>query len=349
MELYITFIISALLISCIYNKQLSTVLSLILLFAMMVATGLRASCVGADTAHYIIKYSHPTSDSLEFIFKFIIDLLQKFDFSPTQIQFSFSVITFIPLYYLIVKYSTNKGLTILIFIIAPNIYFLETMNIVRQSCALPYIIWSIFMFNEHKYLKGILLFIIAIGFHLSSLGLIPLLIFSFYWKPDFKFAIILVIISICLGLLTSTSIIAHYISYLQQLNFGGFEKYSIYSSWRLDSQRNIFGILPRMIFSFVIIYYAYKQYSNRLIVRTLLFAIIVNNIVQCFPNGFRFVFCLLGLEMFVIPLIIKDKRRLNPVIVSIIILMALNFIKVVPAIHSTHNASYVPYKSTSLF
>ena len=95
------------------------------------------------------------------------------------------------------KYSSNFPLSVLMF---TALYYTSTFNIVRQHIAIGCVLMVLILIDKRKYLVSILLFIVSILIHQSSLMLLPVIIL--FLIPNLKkafFAIeVLVVASLML-------------------------------------------------------------------------------------------------------------------------------------------------------
>lgn len=347
MAIYIVLTILALLGCLIYNSRFQKIYYTLLLLLMMCISGIRSENVGPDTHNYIFVYGKIAGTwTTEFLFFGIMQLLKSYGLKPIEIQFVFSVITFLPLILLLLKKSNNIAISVLVYIFAYNIYFFETMNIVRQSCALPYLLWSIVFISEKKYLKSVVLFIVAVGLHTSSIFAIPIIIISYIYKPSLKIATAILLVTMLIGFTASISQIVGLFELLSDFKFLSIERYSSYSEWQLMRSKYFTLLFIIIIPTSICAFYSYKQCSKSIIARIYFYSVALNNILCILPNGFRATFCLMALEILLYPLIIRtEDRRINLIVLSslLFLIAVTDFIRL-PSPPHKNSKWFVPYE-----
>lgn len=347
MAIFILLTILALLGCFIDSNRFQKTYYALLLVMMMCISGARSINVGPDTHNYILVYSKIAGIwSNEFLFFGIMQLLKSYGFRPVEIQFAFSMVTFIPLILLLLKKSNNIAISVLVYIFAYNIYFFETMNIVRQSCALPYLLWSIVLLSEKKYVKSAIMFIISIGFHTSSIFAIPMIVLSYLYRPSLRTATIILFITMIIGFTTTISQIVGLIDLLSSFKFLNIERYATYSEWHTDRSKYFTLLFIIIVPASICAFYSYKQYSQSIITRIYFYSVALNNILCVLPNGFRATFCLVALEILLYPLIIRNKdKKINIIVLSsLLFLIAVTDFVRLPSPPSKNSKWFVPYE-----
>ena len=112
-------------------------------------------------------------EKFEIIVQWIIRLSRA-----THFQVFFSLTSFLvlyPIYKLSKKYSVDPSLTLIVYILFP-VFFLESLSIIRNAVAISLTLLAIDKYIEKSYLKAFIFYICAIGFHLSAIVAIILLI-----------------------------------------------------------------------------------------------------------------------------------------------------------------------------
>jgi EpsG family len=162
--------------------------------------GLRDSSVGFDTGNYIdiilglYKYRFFESNDIGFIV-----LAASVFFTTNSVQAVFFVIACFYILPLIKVFSTleiqNK---FLLFFLLINLMSFESlgMNIIRQGVAISLSLLAFQKYNQNKIKYSIILFLIAISFHISTFLLIFFFIISNFIKKPTIPLIILIISSI---------------------------------------------------------------------------------------------------------------------------------------------------------
>lgn len=170
-----------------------------LVLAYSLPCGLRGIHVGLDTENYYylinnIENYNPTIARYEVGFRILIQLLKIIFINPTLVMLSLSVIinTIIvcSFWKLKDKFSfTILNLGFLIF------YYFQTYNIMRQWLAIAIILYMVTLLFDKKYIKSILLVLLATTMHKT--GIIALLLVCIFWienesKTIFKKIIIII-------------------------------------------------------------------------------------------------------------------------------------------------------------
>lgn len=322
--IYIILIIVSVFGCFIKNNKTQKIACFFFILLMTIIVGMRSTEVGPDTRNYFDYFDNPTEDK-EFLYYFICNTLKNLHFNPIQIQIALSFITYVPLLLLINRYSVNPMMSCLIFIIAPNLFFFETMNIVRQACAVPYILWCFIFFQESKIKYAIAFFIISIGFHLTSILMVPIMIIARYWHPKFKLVLLIVPLSVVIGVSISASSLLEYFTLFSQIEEGGMDKFSFYSKYTVNMDKSIFSIVPTFLTSGTCIYFAYKKLSNWWI-RVFLFGTLTNNMLYFLPIGPRMMFPIMCMEILIIPYLFKKAKRSKTILTLLIMLLFAVFL-----------------------
>ena len=141
----------------------------ILLFAIIF--GLRYN-VGADHLRYLDNYNLGESQGNEYIFRFLTLLLSKNNFHFT---IYFSLCAFIQIFFIYFTFKNEKTIILyIIFILFAGRYFIDWMNIIRQSIAFCIFVYSTIFIKEKKIFSYLFFIMIAVGFHKSAIILVPL-------------------------------------------------------------------------------------------------------------------------------------------------------------------------------
>ncbi len=178
---------------------------------------------------------------------------------------------------------------------------------------------------------GIIFFIIAIGFHNSSLLLIPVLILAQVSKTNYKTYRLILISSIILCFsISSIEIIMEYSNILSNIDFLNCDRWMWYNEIMAEQiTKNINGllgiILPSSFFALFVIKNYYKNYSARVFG----FAVAINNILCVLPNGTRAMFCLMAIITIYFPLLFHQQKNIKFLLVSLtsILIFYLLFVR----------------------
>ena len=225
------------------------------------------------------------------------------------------------------------------------------MNIMRQSVALSLLLLSYISFAEKRRVLTVLLFICALGFHFSSLMLIP---FYFICKYNFKKRVVVFLLAITffIGFFSpywlSIDAISHFFPALEGAAEMGLEKLSNYED---KSALNAFGLitsmLPINILCFLLIPSENDEKSYKYLFNFYFIGTIISNIIYCaIPFGFRYSYPFFVVESVLFAYKYKYDKRVRFFLVFIIIYYLYYLVSVSL---STKPNLMIPYKINPLF
>ena len=143
--------------------------------------------VGADFHNYYNIFIEFGLDSAPFDFEplnmLIIDAINYIGLTVYFIFFIYSMITLFSVYYFVVKLSDNQEVSLAIFFLT-GMFYLSTLNGIRQWSALALILIAIVKFIDRKLLTTFFVIILASLFHKSAI--IMLFLFFFNYRVDIK-------------------------------------------------------------------------------------------------------------------------------------------------------------------
>ena len=169
------------------KKFIYIVLSCILLSLL---AGLRNYSIGIDTQQYFSNYyvigflnniSEISSLRYEYGFSALCYVLNKISSNPQLLIFVTSIFINISVCTFIYKNSDNIVLSIILYILFN--FFFSYMNIMRQAIAIAIVLFGFEFLKEKKYIKYIIVVLLASFFHASAL-LAILMIFLKFVKFD---------------------------------------------------------------------------------------------------------------------------------------------------------------------
>ena len=220
------------------KKKNNFITDFLLILPIILISGLRYR-IGGDTLNYIQWYEYmPTLDEIRFfdVVKFqplwliFNSSFKSLDLSYFHFQFFHAVILNLSFLWLLRKHKFNTSLGILLYfvLIAGRFNF----EILRESLAIVFFFHSYFHFNKKQYLFSFFFFIVALGFHISVLIAIPIIILNYNKK------LLIPILFVCLV-----------ISFLAESILSNFSaNYLIYAP-------SLYGIIYNIIFSVFFIYF----------------------------------------------------------------------------------------------
>lgn len=129
---------------------------------------------GYDYGNYLESILSPGSEEkFEILVQWLISFSRK-----THYQFFFIITAFLtlfPIYRLSKKYSLDPSLSLVVYLLFP-IFHLESLSIIRNAVAFSLVTWALDEYLERSYIKAVLFYILAIGFHTSAIIAILLVI-----------------------------------------------------------------------------------------------------------------------------------------------------------------------------
>ncbi len=176
-----------------YGNYCKNILIFILIAIYTFVLGVRVN-FGTDQITYLHMYYYQGADLLrcERIFVLLNQFLRKFN-APYQVLFS--VIAFLEIYFLILAFEKENVNIFYAFILFFLIYINLYLNLSRQAIAQSFILLSIVLFINKKYISWLIITLIATGFHISavlSFFIVPILnIFKKIKFPNFVYYLLL--------------------------------------------------------------------------------------------------------------------------------------------------------------
>lgn len=145
---------------------------------------------GTDYASYTrIFFNTETLMKYEFLWKCLNNFTILLNL-PVQFIFIFSAIL---IYYPICFKLKRKNycLSIILYIIL--FYYFKSYNIIRQMISVSFVIWALIKFEYKQYIKALIIYLIAVGFHKSSIIVLPCFFISFITIRGKRFPFILLL------------------------------------------------------------------------------------------------------------------------------------------------------------
>lgn len=179
MAIYIALIFTIFILFKFLKKKTALAISFILL---ALVAGLRKNTVGIDTMQYYTTFTEIGESSWSFSeirfekgYCVVVKILHLLFKNPQSLIICSSLFINFSIYKFIKNYSKNYLISILVFIFN-NIYF-SYMNIMRQALAISIILLGIKYLLNKKYIKFIIVILLASLFHtvaIASIILIPI-------------------------------------------------------------------------------------------------------------------------------------------------------------------------------
>lgn len=158
-------------------------LFLLLSFATVVSVvGLQMSNSDYEVYSYLYKYEYSLSYDLlsaEGIFrainKLVYDYLHEFQFVIFITSFITNCFMFSNVIYYSLRSKVNPKYALFIYL---SMYMLVSFGMLRQICAVSIVIYSFRYFQKKQYFKYAFFTLLALGFHVTAIISIPLLVFA---------------------------------------------------------------------------------------------------------------------------------------------------------------------------
>jgi len=330
-----------------YQRQASLAITII----MLLMVGLRDISVGTDTENYVSKFKENFLDSLysDYLFNLVLWSTKSITKSWNIFLLTIAIITYLPLYFIIRKESYNPSLSLLIFVIAPSIYFFETFNILRQSISIVFLLYVYYFFQKERYVETLAFLIVAILFHMSSLIILPFLLMKFT-RLSFIVVLSMLIGSLLIGLSgILTNLIDQFLVFDQLAAAAGWEslsKFSVYGNAdKSSSVLNVVGSLAHVLPLTVVCLLTYPANKDHLYYKIFFAGVIVLNSLIFFKYAERLISGVTILQIFLVPRSYLFGSKLMRLIISLfIILLALFFIYQMYRASINRSSDMIPYR-----
>lgn len=175
--LIIFLIIATLSYDKIFDRKQIIIIGLIFIIGLILCTGLRTAGADPDYDNYKATYisNYSEREGIEFSVLFINNLGNKLGFSYIFLFIVYALLSIPIKYFAIKKYATYPIYSLCVWLSFS--FILHDMIQIRVSVAAGILLWMIPAYQSKKYIRFILLWILAIMFHKSAiiLGIIILL------------------------------------------------------------------------------------------------------------------------------------------------------------------------------
>lgn len=211
------------------------------LLLMILLCGFRGYEVGTDTSSYLETYHIHDSDiftNREPLYNLLMVICKKLSFGNTMFLLMTALLTYLPLFYAIKKWSVNRSFSLLIYVSYSVYFYCNSFNVIRNAIAASFLLIAFCYYNENNIKRTIIYILIAVGFHYSTIIVLPFLFIAHKIENvNYKYAIIALILSIPLGLSMN------FTEYANQLNillsaYSNIEKIQHYNTIYLNDLTN---------------------------------------------------------------------------------------------------------------
>ena len=346
MLLYFIIFTTSILLVFVKKKRIRVLGCNLLLIVMAVMCMLRGEDIGIDTVNYIdifnsrYRLAHYLIEDP--IYGALGTLLSQTTSDYRYMQILMGLITYLPLFVIFNKHSKSIAISILIFVFATNRYFFETFNIQRQAAAASFLLWCWVMLNEKKYVKAIVLFIVAAGLHHTSLIYLPLAFVALKVKLSNGTVVIAIITTLLFSLLFSSMDLLVSLERLL-LSEDTIGKYDTYAK---ELARSIWGLLPVILpYSFITVFF-YKRQRRSFYFRLFAYGTIFMNFISVLPMAYRISYGVIILELLIYPVLLTQKSKYRQLL--FIVVFCLIVFSLYDFITTCDIAKLVPYRTFQL-
>lgn len=345
---YIIVVLFLIIINLKYLKKRNKYAAYLLMFLIACMTCFRDKSVGVDTGLYVnyflkpyLGYGNDTRE-FEYLFQAWCDFIKRIWANGNFFIFTTSLGALIPVYYTINKSSTNRIVTLSIFVVTVWVYYLYLM---RQSLAIGLFCVGVYTLYKKQYLKTILFFTLATFFHTTVLLCIVILLAIYFINIKKRTAIILIAISFFIalsGLFKIDEILFYGFSQFTGIEF--IDRYQGYSDATMEFASLylvIKSILPLSLLCIVLLHHL-KDDSllKNLFVKTLLAYIIANNLMLYSQYTFRILLYIQVLNGIGLSILLTNQNNKKGWQLYLFVLLALSWITIMNISNTDHLANY---------
>lgn len=322
--MFVLVIIIAVFFSLIKDKKLSSWMVALLGITMILICGFRHEDVGADTNNYVLEYQGKGIEHSEFLFSLLIRLFNKCSLSFTSFFIFIELLIIAPIIYVGKKIINNPNIVLLLYITLSVYFYFNTFNVIRMELAMSYFFLSVFFFNENKYYKSVLSFVIACLFHYSAIIIIPLFLIAIILNFVSQKALnILIIISFVVGI--TSSFIPNMDSYAQQISMFLSQNdtslhYAVYfdnlQQSTVVSSQLIARIINYLPFTLIGLF-SERTDTNKYFYNLFILGVFLGNVFMEIKYAYRIVSYLTLFSILLVPITLQEKNNRKNFIVNI--------------------------------
>ena len=294
-----------LLLSALNKLKHNKYYSHIVFLTIFIIAAFRSEEIGNDLAGYIelfqLNIDIGIKAELEFAYKMLSDILLLYSNDSSWYILSTTTLTFVPLYYLILKKSNNPIFSLLIFFIL-GIGFGFFLTGIRQCMAVVICLWAFNFFKNKKYIYFVFLVIIASGIHLSALMCFLFLLISIFLPVSKKIKFLILYISVLIGFALELNIFILLPIVSEIPGFANMaDLYEYYTDYFTNILPNFNGLLFTIVPNSIFAYFAIKYKSNSLSSKLLFTGVVLTNLFASTPSIPRYFLYIVIFQIFLIP------------------------------------------------
>lgn len=311
---WIPFILA--IINCLINKK--TVNRTIILFCftyIILLCSFRDPSVGTDSYKYAMMATggRDYSSPFEFLYSIILPVVGTSQRGYTWFFFIMAAITWIPFYYVLKQQSGYCfKYVLLLLIISNNIYFLDSVNAIRQMASTAMLVTSYYYLQKEKRYSFLFFYILAIGLHTTAAIYFPFVLLSrFNLKPRVMIWTLIgvLVYSFLFSFMVDSSLFS---SILSKINFLGISDYiGYFDQDRYMNGVNWKGLIKLLVFPALICAFSINRVNNRY-TRIYFWGIVLISVLSPITAiSVRACMGLTAAELFVFPEVWKSGTRIQ--------------------------------------
>lgn len=227
----------------------------------------RDPTVGTDSYRYAMMASggRDYSSSFEFLYNFLLPIVWSSKNGYTLFFFIMAAFTWLPFYFILNKRSGDYGkYVLLLMIISNNIYFLDSLNAIRQMASTAMLVTSYTCLEKENRFLFLVFYTLAIGLHTTALIFLPFVLLSrvnLNSKLMIKILVITLIYSFLFSFLVDSSIFS---SILGKIKLFGISNYvGYFDQDRYMNGVNAKGLIKLLIFPALLCALSVINVNNR--------------------------------------------------------------------------------------
>lgn len=338
----------------IRGNKLKGLMFFSVLIVMLLLCGLRGAQCGTDTYNYWRMAWGTYGGEIPFIYEPLLKFSRCFPLSHVVFCLCMAGLCYVPLMYILNKYSDNKCLSVFLYMATGGLFFLEGFNLAKQSVSLSFVLLAVALYEDRKKLASCISYLFAILFHPFALLLLPLPLLSKikFSKPR---VVIILGLSMFLGIVFSVVLMGDIIEKVTSVVGGSsfyiFNHLSKYSHYNYTYNVSFIGAMSHMLPMVILCLIIYSnQIANNLFYKMLLFGTVILclnigslfcertaafytiAVIIAYPNSLKYVTC-------------KQRKRIRYFCIVLLALYIYNMNVMQSLGRSGELATPVPYMS----
>ncbi|MBM6931377.1 EpsG family protein [[Clostridium] spiroforme] len=296
------------------------------LLTIILVVGLQKSNSDYDSYSYLFKYEYGRTLNLfqtEYIFKFLNYIVYQIIGEYKYLTLLMAFITYIFFYKSVDYYVNNLNLSRFnCMLMLLTLYMLVSFGMLRQICAASISMYSLRYLKQKNLKMFLLFFLIAFGFHVSSIFLLIIAIAIYPYKSNkVRFFCLLLIVILYYSLFLNVNFILSFFNDLSSRD------YSLYSESTQIGLGNLISRLPIVFLLFVFRGVINKSNDTLIfLVRIIIFEILTVFSYYIFPIlGGRIIYFVLFCRSILIPFVLKNGIKEKKFGTLVIILYCLYY------------------------